>query len=208
MASIQQRPLNHHENQRKIGWCRVLGKRLRETSISSRPRTRPSVLWQRPRLSCSARPWSALLSLFLCQRKREPFNTPLTSRYVAWYRADPGQVCLRCVDSKQEVHTWAFRLLDNWIWIWSVTMRLFVVSQQFLSGCLLKTCVSEQRFGEGRSHLLWNSLQCMIKLLQSKMEGVQQKVPVTDCIQLALSLQAIVLTWRPTRSFQSQGRDN
>lgn len=87
-------------------------------------------------------------------------------------------------------------------------MRLFVVSEQFPKWLFAQDFCSVNRdLGEGKKpSVLEQSSNYMIKLLQSKMEGVQQKVPVW-CIQSqpAPLSQAIVLTWRPTCSFQRPG---
>ena len=80
----------------------------------------------------------------------------------------------------RDVHTWAFRLLDNWIWIWSVTMRLFVFSQRFPKWLFAQDLCSVNRdLGEGKKpSALEQSSNYMIRLLRSEMEGIQQKVPV------------------------------
>lgn len=59
-------------------------------------------------------------------------------------------------------------------------MRLFVVSQQFPKWLFAQDLCSVNRdLGEGKKpSALEQSSNYMIKLLQSKMEGVQQKVPV------------------------------
>ena len=59
-------------------------------------------------------------------------------------------------------------------------MRLFVVSQQFPKWLFAQDLCSVNRdLGEGKKpSTLEQSSNYMIKLLQSKMEGVQQKVPV------------------------------
>lgn len=83
--------------------------------------------------------------------------------------------------------------MDSWIRISNVTMRLFVVSKQFPKWLFAQDFCSVNRdLGEGKKpSALESSSNYMIKLLQSKMEGVQQKIPVW-CISPNLLSWAIV----------------
>lgn len=203
MASIQQRPLNHHETQWKIGWCQVLGKRPREMSISSRPRTWPSVLWQGALapLQCQAMLCSA--HSFLCQRKREPFQyTPNKQVYgLVQGRSRPGLLTMcRLQAGKFILEHFVSCITGFEFGVWQWDCLLF--HSNSLSGCLLKTCVVwTEIWGRGRSHLLWNSLPITwSNYCRAKWRESNRKFLSGACSPSPLS-QAIVFTWRPTRSF-------
>lgn len=88
-------------------------------------------------------------------------------------------------------------------------MRLFVVSQQFPKWLFAQDLCSVNRdLGEGKKpSALEQSSNYMIKLLQSKMEGVQQKVPVW-CMQPQPSLSGHCVHMETHTQLRSQGRDN
>ena len=91
---------------------------------------------------------------------------------------------------------------EFWVWQWDCLL----FQSNSLSGCLLKTFVVWTEIGgRGRSHLFWNSLPitwsnyCRAKWRESNrkfLSGASSPNPLS---------QAIVLTWRPTCSFQRPG---
>lgn len=164
-----------------------------------------------PLLSCSARPWFALPTLFHAKKTERRSIPPQSGNtHMAWYGAAAGQ-CRFAYSAwplRTDTSSWALRLLDSWGWVLNMTMRLLFQSNS-LSGCLLETFVVWTGiWGRGRSHLLWNSLPitwsnyCRAKWRASNgkfLSGVSRPSPLSE---------AVVLTWRCACRFQRQGHDD